>query len=139
MQGAGWSPLHRVASVAVTAALIALGVWGLLASNYGLAALMLGGAFIGGVVLVWLLQPGTLLYEAGGYLGQRLIHGTRYEIPTAAVREMKLGSVQFGEVAIPCIVFEGADGRVLMRHLNVRYAASDLEQLARRAGVDLSE
>ena len=130
------SSLYRVASLAGSVVLIALGVWGLLAGKIGVVALLLGTSFIAGVIVIWFVQPGTLLYEFGGYLGQRLIHGTRYEIPTAAVADIRIGSLQIGETTVPCILFEGSEGTVLMRHLNARYEPSDLEELARRAGVD---
>lgn len=91
----------------------------------------------GGVAIYW-LQPGTLLYEADGELGQRLFYGARYAVPSNTVQSIIVGEVCVADLRFPAVLFQGRSGRILMRHLNARYRYADLEHLARRAGVELT-
>jgi hypothetical protein len=90
---------------------------------------------IGAGAIIWLLQPGTLLYATPERVGQRTMFGTRYEVPAKTVTAIRIGYLAFEGSQLPTIVFEGAQGECLMRHYNVSYDEADLTKLALYAGV----
>lgn len=114
---------------------LALGIFLVLATGIDGLAYLFIFFVIGAGAIIWLFQPGTLLYATPERVGQRTMFGTRYEIPAKTVTAIRIGYLVFEGSRLPTIVFEGAQGECLMRHYNTSYDEADLSKLAHYAGV----
>jgi hypothetical protein len=128
----------RVASLILSVLAISVGVYLTATSenlfNYGLAAILLV-PLLAGSTLLWMWQPGTLLYAADGHIGHRTVLGTMYDVPSTGIEQLRVDETPIEGALIPTIVFADHDGRCVLRHYNANYDADALSQFADRVGI----
>jgi hypothetical protein len=125
----------RSVSWLITAVVAGVAVYVALNVKVDWLVILVCSLFVIGGTMAWLAQPGTLLYVDAGRVGQRTIIGSKYEVPASSLTAIRVSDLSVEGALLSTIVFDGHDGKPLMRHYNTRYDEGDLASLAARAGV----